>query len=524
MTHRLQLTPPTAPLPLGTGAPTPGISLAGDPAEAASRFGLESPLPDGFVEILGATGVEVDVTPAVLAEHSRDWWPIGLVWATEGQVPALAGAVARPTDVDGVVAVVRACAAHGVPLTVTGGRSGVLGASVPLLGGVALDMCGLAGISAVDATSGIVSVLPGTFGDVFEDDLRRSHHLTVGHWPQSMALSTVGGWVACRGAGQYSTRYGKIEDLVVGLDIVLADGTLIHTGGAPRAAQGPDLTQLFVGSEGTLGIIVGVHLRARPLPAAEGRAAYSFTTFDGALDAMRRTVQRGATPAVLRLYDATEADRGFGTGDVALLLALDEGDPAIVEATLGVLDEEAIAQGATAADVALVERWMQRRNNVAELEDLVGKGFVVDTMEISAPWSVLGDLARNVVEALQGVEGTLVASTHQSHSYLDGGCLYFTFAGGVEPAERTAYHARAWEVATRTVLEGGGSLSHHHGVGIGRAPFMDQALGGGFAVLQAIKSALDPTGLLNPGGLGLGPVPRETDVAPTDRAPNRRAG
>lgn len=122
------------------------------------------------------------------------------------------------------------------------------------------------GISAVDATSGIVSVLPGTFGDVFEDDLRRSHHLTVGHWPQSMALSTVGGWVACRGAGQYSTRYGKIEDLVVGLDVVLADGTLIHTGGAPRAAHGPDLTQLFVGSEGTLGIIVGVHLRARPLP------------------------------------------------------------------------------------------------------------------------------------------------------------------------------------------------------------------------------------------------------------------
>lgn len=167
---------------------------------------------------------------------------------------------------------------------------------------------------------------------------------------------------------------------------------------------------------------------------------------------MRRTVQRGATPAVLRLYDATEADRGFGTGDVALLLALDEGDPAIVAATLGVLDEEAIEQGATAADVALVERWMQRRNNVAELEDLVGKGFVVDTMEISAPWSVLGDLARNVVEALQGVDGTLVASTHQSHSYLDGGCLYFTFAGGVEPAERTAYHARAWEVAAERCL------------------------------------------------------------------------
>ena len=508
----MDLSPPAAPLPLGAGAPTPGIALAGDPAEARSRFGLERPLPAGFVERLAVTGVEVDVSPATLAEHSRDWWPIGLVWATEGEVPALAGAVARPTDVDGVVAVVRACAADGVPVTVTGGCSGVLGASVPLLGGVALDMCGLAGIGAVDAVSGIVSVLPGTFGDVFEAELRAEHQLTVGHWPQSMALSTVGGWVACRGAGQFSTRYGKIEDLVVGLDVVLADGTLISTGGAPRAAQGPDLSQLFVGSEGTLGVIVGVHLRARPLPAAEGRAAYTFDTLDAGLDVMRRTVQRGATPAVLRLYDAVEADRGFGTGDVALLLALDEGDPAIVEATLGILDEEATAQGAT-ADVALVEKWMQRRNNVAELEDLVGKGFVVDTMEISGPWSVMAPLARDVVAALSAVPGTLAASTHQSHSYLDGGCLYFTFAGGVEPEQRTAYHQQAWAAATRAVLDGGGSLSHHHGIGIGRASFMADALGGGFDVLRTVKDALDPDGLLNPGGLGLGPVPAEVDRA-----------
>jgi alkyldihydroxyacetonephosphate synthase len=437
------------------------------------------------------------------------------VWATEGQVPALAGAVARPVDSDGVVAVVRECAQAGVPITVVAGRSGVLGASVPLEGGVALDLTGMSGIAEVDQASGIVSVLPGTFGDHFEASLRSDYGLTVGHWPQSMALSTVGGWVACRGAGQYSTRYGKIEDLVVGLDVVLADGTLVHTGGSPRAAQGPDLTQLFVGSEGTLGVIVGVRLRARPLPEAEGRAAYTFDSFDEALEAMRRTVQRGATPAVLRLYDATEGERGFNTGTDALLLALDEGDPSIVQATLSVLDDEATRSG-TAADVALVERWMQRRNNVAELEDLVGKGFVVDTLEISGPWSALGALARDVVAALEGVEGTLVASTHQSHSYLDGGCLYFTFAGGVEPDRRTAYHQEAWAVATRAVLDGGGSLSHHHGVGIGRAPFMADALGeAGLGVLEAVKAAIDPQGLLNPGGLGLGLVPAETDQATT---------
>src|SRR5205085_11071796 len=122
-----------------------------------------------------------------------------------------------------------------------------------------------------------VAVRAGMFGDVFEDELRARRGVTCGHWPQSMALSTVGGWVACRGAGQLSTRYGKIEDIVEGLDVVLADGTLIETGGAPRAAVGPDLNQVFLGSEGTLGIVVGVRLRAHRLPTSEVRDAYGFT-------------------------------------------------------------------------------------------------------------------------------------------------------------------------------------------------------------------------------------------------------
>src|SRR5262249_49396315 len=157
-------------------------------------------------------------------------------------------------------------------------------------------LTGISGIVDVDRTSMLVDVRAGTFGDVFEEELRAEHGVTCGHWPQSMALSTVGGWVACRGAGQLSTRYGKIEDIVEGLDVVLADGTLVHTGGAPRAAVGPDLTQLFLGSEGTLGIVVGARLRAHPLPRSEVRAAFAFGAFADGLDAMRRIVQRGATP------------------------------------------------------------------------------------------------------------------------------------------------------------------------------------------------------------------------------------
>src|SRR5690606_34610256 len=120
-------------------------------------------------------------------------------------------------------------------------------------GGVLLDLTGLSGIGEVDVTSGIVEVWAGTFGDAFESALQADHGLTVGHWPQSMALSTVGGWLACRGAGQLSNRYGKIEDIVVGLEVVLPDGRVVRTGGHARQAVGPDLTAVFVGAEGTLG-------------------------------------------------------------------------------------------------------------------------------------------------------------------------------------------------------------------------------------------------------------------------------
>jgi alkyldihydroxyacetonephosphate synthase len=377
----------------------------------------------------------------------------------------------------------------------------VCGASVPVHGGVALDLTGMEGITDVDDTSLLVDVLPGTFGDVFEDELRAAHGLTAGHWPQSMALSTVGGWLACRGAGQLSTRYGKIEDIVAGLEVVLADGTVVRTGGFPRAAAGPDLTQLFVGSEGTLGVITSARLRAHPVPPAERRAAFAFPAFAEGNDACRRILRRGATPAVLRLYDATEANRSYGTDDKAALLVLDEGDPAVVDAVLTVVAEE--CGGAERLDDGLVEQWLGHRNDVSALEGLTRKGFVVDTMEVSGPWSALPRMYEEGVAALLGVEGMLVASAHQSHSYLDGACLYFTFAGRPPEDERERLYVAAWDAGTRAVLAAGGSLSHHHGVGLNRSRFVPEALGAGFGVLSAVKAALDPAGILNPGKLGL---------------------
>jgi alkyldihydroxyacetonephosphate synthase len=484
------------------GAPTPPIAFKGGAVTDHLEVRRVA-VGDAVRTELARTGAELVDGETAIAEASRDWWPLAMIWALDDQVATRASVIVRPHDADEVAAVLRVCNQHHVPVTAAAGRSGVCGASVPAFGGVLLDLTAIAGIRDVDTASMLVDVLPGTFGDVFEDELRAEHGVTCGHWPQSIALSTVGGWLACRGAGQLSTRYGKIEDIAVGLDVVLADGTGLSTGGAPRAAVGPDLTQLFVGSEGTLGIIVGARLRAHPLPSAESRAAYAFTSFTDGLDAMRAIVQRGATPAVLRLYDAIEADRSYKTGDAHLLLVLDEGDAHLVDATMRVVTEECNARSADEMDVALVAQWLDHRNDVSALEALISRGFVVDTMEVSGRWGALPEIYARATAAIAGVEHTLVASAHQSHSYVDGACLYFTFAGRPPEGEREAYYRAAWDAGQRAVLEAGGALSHHHGVGLNRARFVGEALGGGLGVLQSVKDALDPNGILNPGKLGL---------------------
>ncbi|MEJ7584445.1 MAG: FAD-binding oxidoreductase [Acidimicrobiales bacterium] len=484
------------------GAPTPPIAIAGDGAATARLPTRTVDLEDAFVAELGRACADITIDLRDRAEASRDWWPLAMVWATEGQVGAIAGAVARPSTAAEVSAVLATCNAAGVPVTAAGGRSSVVGGTVPVYGGVVLDLCALSGIVAVDPISMIVEVLPGTFGDALEAELGATYGLTVGHWPQSMALSTVGGWLACRGAGQYSNRYGKIEDIVVGLEVVLADGRTIRTGGQPRQAVGPDLNQVFVGSEGTLGVITRAWLQAHRQPTHERRCAYGFGSFAEGLDTMRRITQRGATPAVMRLYDEIESQRNHQTADgVNVLLVLDQGDGTIIEAGMEVVAEECMT--AQRLDPSLVDHWMEKRNDVDALEALIGKGFVVDTMEVAGQWSALPSIFEAATAAIGAVEGTLAVSAHQSHSYQTGGCLYFTFAGRVEADQRDGYYTAAWDAGTRAVLGLGGALSHHHGVGLSRARFVAEALGSAFETLVTVKQALDPAGILNPGKLGL---------------------
>ncbi|MHB8465105.1 MAG: FAD-binding oxidoreductase [Acidimicrobiales bacterium] len=492
------------------GEPTPPIAFsAGD---------VGRHLPGPRVDVPDAVAARLsDVCPVVsaaadLAEAGRDWWPLALHWAVAGETPAPPALIVRPTSADEVASVLRICNDARIPVTPVAGRSGVCGASIPVFGGVALDTTAMAGIVDVDDASMLLRVRPGTFGDVLEDALRSDHAATLGHWPQSMQLSTVGGWLACRSAGQYSTRYGKIEDMVAGLDVALADGRLVRLGGrAPRSAVGPDLTQVIVGSEGTLGVITDATLRIHPVPRHEERQAWGFGSFADGLDACRRILRRGATPAVLRLYDTTETARTFELETNALIV-LDEGDPGLVEATMAVVASECTATpGVVRLGSEPVGHWLERRNDVSALPALVSRGIVLDTIEIAAHWSALGRIYTEGVGALQAIDGMLAASAHQSHAYSDGACLYFTWAvrpsGDIEGPYRAA-----WDAVTNVTLANGGALSHHHGVGLNRSRYVSAALGpAALEMFTAIKGVLDPNGILNPGKFGLaspwGPSP-----------------
>jgi alkyldihydroxyacetonephosphate synthase len=469
--------------------------------------GVVGPIPDALggalLDDLDKAGVHYETTDAARAQHGRDWWPLTIGDVAKGVVPSWPGIVVRPSSTEQVSRVLATASAHRVAVTAQGGRSSVVGGALAATGAIALDMTRLNTIGAIDTVSGLVSVDAGVFGPELEQAVG-DVGWTVGHFPQSFELATVGGWIACRGAGQFSNRYGKIEDIVRGLAVVLANGDVIELGGrAPRQAVGPDLLQLFIGSEGTLGVITRATLAMHPIAPYRRPAAYAFATFEEGLESCRRILQRDARPAVLRLYDEAESKRNFDVDQCALIV-LDEGDELLVDATMAIVANE--CANATALDASLVTTWLEHRNDVGALAPLWERGFVVDTVEVAGSWSILASMHRDVIAALRTLPDVTVATVHQSHAYLDGACLYFTFAG--RPAsDPTDFYRAAWDAVTFQVMASGGAISHHHGVGRNRARFVPRALAQAYPLLTGIKALLDPSNLLNPGALGIGGAP-----------------
>lgn len=463
-------------------------------------------VPDAVVEQLREISDEVLTGSSEVVEWTRDWWARTMIAETSGDPATTVGVIVKASTLDQIQQVVALGYEHGIPVTVSAGRSNVTGAALPLAGGIVLDICEFNRVLDFDPVSQIVTVEAGLFGDVFEEHIQSKYGMTMGHWPSSFGISTVGGWVACRGAGQLSTRYGKIEDMVAGMDVVLADGSLVTVGAPGRSAIGSDLQQLFVGSEGTLGVIANIKLKLHRLPDYSRAVAYGFKTFADGLEACRQILQRGATPGALRLYDELESGLQFDEPEQNVLLIADEGDPKLIDAVIEISEEVCREVGGTELDGdAVFERWLDTRYLTGKSAEGFKKspGLVADTLEMIGPWASLPAIYDEVVAAIANVDGTLAGSAHQSHAYVDSACLYFSLRGDVDPAERADWYRKAWDAANEVIVRHGATLSHHHGVGLLRAPYMQESLGSAFGVLEQIKAALDPKGILNPGKLGL---------------------
>jgi alkyldihydroxyacetonephosphate synthase len=329
------------------------------------------------------------------------------------------------------------------------------------------------------------------------------------HYPASVDLATVGGYVAARGSGVLSTRYGKIEDLVLALRVVLPTGETIDTVPVPRHAVGPELTQLFVGSEGTLGVITRATLQLAPLPAKRRFEAASFPNVGAGIGAVREGIARGLRPSVVRLYDevATRQTLSPVVGrelEGATAVFAFEGEPAVADAEAEALLDLARGRGAQVLEGSLGETWWRRRYEFYKPPHHPTLPSIWGTIEAVATYARIEAVYDAVRAALRPYEADgLTLKIHLSHWYPWGTMIYGRFVVPDGGPDALALHDRIWEAGVRAILGAGGVMNDHHGVGMKLAPYMRDQHGPALDALRRIKEVLDPNRIMNPGKLDL---------------------
>jgi len=463
---------------------------------------------------------------ATLASRGHDFWLLDLQKRLHGVAMPIPVCVVRPDSAAEVSAVLAFANRENVPVVPYGAGSGVCGGARPTESAIVLDLGAINRILSVNETALTVTVQPGMLGKDLEAELNRRGY-SMGHFPQSMNISSVGGWVATRASGQFSTRYGSIENMLVCLKAVLADGTVAETKNVPRSSTGPSVNELLLGSEGTLAVVVEATYKIHPLPEKQCMRAFQFSRFAQGLEAIRKIVRAGWKPPLVRLYDVEETKRHFAEvadAGSCFLLVLSEGPARLAEVELEACTEICTQEGGLDRGEEPVSHWLQNRFRIPDLNELArDKGVIFDTIEVAANWDHVSGLYEAVVAALKTVPGMLAASAHSSHSYQQGTCLYFTFAAkkpywlvrqiaqrvspfglgrfdsrrDAQTVERT--YNQCWQKVMEATLANHGTISHHHGVGKVRMPWLEHELATTYPILERVKRTLDPRGILNPG-------------------------
>jgi alkyldihydroxyacetonephosphate synthase len=437
------------------------------------------------------------------ADATIDWWPLALKRADAAPVAEPPVALVSPRTTTEVAEIMRLCAETYTPVTPFGGGSGVVGSAIPKRGGVLLDLVQLRSVRDIDLKNQLVTADGGVLADRLEQRLRAEGY-SLGLNPASLSLSTLGGLVATAATGPGAGRNGGIERRLAGIEAVLADGTLVSTPVMPRWALGPNLSQLFVGSEGTLGVITGVTLRI-VRPRQRLYAACMFPTLEHGLNALRAVMRGGLRPASILLFDAAASEQHQKLldrrRDGCLLLLNCEGPVRLAaleeELTLNICrDHQALDLGRKPA-----ERWEAQHTKLPPAHAALRQpGVMIDAIDIQATWDHLGETYAAVRAALAANQAEVAAT----FSYCtEQGCA-ITFAIAITAAtddEAIACYQQAWGAAMTAVLEQGAAIAHHQGIGLARAPWFRESLGDAYPLWTRIKEALDPEHLLNPGTL-----------------------
>ena len=489
---------------------------------------LSAPARAALVAAVGAEHVLDDHPTRVLHAAGRSY--PDLVRLRTGALEVAPDAVVAPAGRAEVAVVLEACAEHGVAVVPFGGGTSVVGGVDAVRGGhhaaIALDLRRLDHVD-LDARSLLATFGAGTLGPAAERALA-ARGLTLGHHPQSFEFSTVGGWVATRSAGQASTGYGRIDALVRGVRLTAPAGEVVAPP-FPATAAGPDLRQLVVGSEGTLGVITEATLRVRPAPAARHHEAWALPGFAAGSEALRALAQAGAAPAVTRLSDEEETRfnlamagragqalsgyaRARGQRRPCLLICGHEGTEDGVRAGRRAAARILRRHGAVALGPAPGRAWAQGRFHGPYLRDeLMTQGLLVDTLETAATWSGLLEAYRGAGAALRrtlAARGTpALVGCHISHVYPTGASLYFTYLARAEPGAELEQWRAAKAAASDALVAAGATITHHHAVGRDHAPWLGAEVGElGLELLRAARARLDPDGIMNPGKLVMPPV------------------